>query len=167
MNKRQDETVLRNYEFFCLASLLVLLLVLVQRDLGFLSLLPFLIGLGGIAGRWRCANVLLLGSLVVLLTGMFAPWRSYLLWEEDALTDALLAAAVLGYVAGQLRLQALAGRVFPADPRASQSQGKSGPIERPDTGREIGVLTAALAGCVILRNSPGSNCRAAASWEFR
>jgi hypothetical protein len=152
MNERPNEAALRNYEYFCLASLLVMLLVLIQRGSGLEALMPLLIGLGGIAGRWRVAPFLLLAALAVFLTGGFGWWR--VLVEEDILADLILAAAVLGYVAGQCRLTGLAGRLLPADPRLPKRP--AGSIERADLGLEIVLLVISLPAWAMV---------AQAAWE--
>lgn len=147
MTERPEEPAVRSYEFFCLACLLVMWLALLQHDWGMVSLVPVLTGLGGVAGRWRLAPPLLLGALILLLTGTFAALaralggRSGPLFDEpDILTDLLLAAAVLGYLAGQLRLRGLADGLFPLDPRAPKNQTPAAPMERRDTGREMADL---------------------------
>lgn len=149
MNELPRETPARNHEFFCLASLLALLLVLLQRGLGFSCLLPFLIGLGGISGRWRMAAPFLLGVLIVLLSGIFDPWNTFQ-EEDDLLSDLLLAAAVLGYVAGQLRLRALTAGWFPVDPRLPKNEPRRLSIHGADSGREIAWLALSLPAWVIV-----------------
>jgi len=114
------EAVIRNYEYFSFAALLTVGLILVERGSGLLSLIPFLIGLGGIAGRWRAGVPLFLVAVTFAITCTNVRFFRRMFtghWEFEALSDWILCAAVLGYTAAQCRLQGAARSVLPADPR--------------------------------------------------
>jgi len=147
------EAALRSYEYVCLAALLVMLLVLIERDLGLWSTLPVLIGIGGIAGRWRFALPLLLLFLTFAMTN---PWREGLFRATDDLDpigDLLLSGAVLAYAAGQGRLQGLARLPLPDDPRL-QTKGRKAPpprgSRRPLVEGEIVLLAISVSLCAGL-----------------
>jgi hypothetical protein len=112
------EAAIRNYEYFSFAALLVVVLILFERGSGLLwVMVPFLIGLGGIAGRWRLALPLfLLACTYAIAEGMQPVWLQPR-WRRDPFSDWLLAAAVLGYAAGQARLQGATRSILPPDPR--------------------------------------------------
>jgi hypothetical protein len=144
------DSVIRNYEHFSFAALLVVGLILVERGSGLLSLIPFLIGLGGIAGRWRAGVPLFLMAVAFAVTctnvrlfrRMFTGH-----WDVDPLTDWLLAAAVLGYAAAQCRLQGAAQSIVPADPRQSPKPTETSlqePGRQADFVRELVLLGLAL-----------------------
>ncbi|MBY0524930.1 MAG: hypothetical protein K2R98_16110 [Gemmataceae bacterium] len=143
-------TVVRNYEYFCLAALLVLLLLLFQRGIGLTCLLPFLIGLGGIAGRWRLALPALLVSLAFVVTDTWLSNSGMAgIHQDDALNDFLLCAAVLGYAAGQMRLQGVAGQLLPPDSRVTEPASKAKdatekPGRQADYARELLILGVSL-----------------------
>ncbi len=117
------DTAPRLYEILCLVCLVLLLLVLLDRGHGIWSLAPFLVGLGGLAGRWRLALPAFLLFLTSVLVGPALFGRRWSAIDEgDALGDFLLCAAVLGYVAGQYRLQGVARHMLPDDPRIRKNK---------------------------------------------
>jgi hypothetical protein len=150
---RENQTdPIRLYEGVCLAALAGLFLLLLERGLGQLVLLPLLIGLGGVLGRgrlvgqtltlWRAAPYVLVGCLAFLVGPLgaylrvLAEFRPSL--EETTMTsDALLAAAVLAYVAGHFRLQGLEQTPLPGDPRRD---GPPQPSRRPAPATEVAAL---------------------------
>jgi hypothetical protein len=144
------EAVIRNYEYFSFTALLTVVLILVERGSGLLSLIPFLMGLGGIAGSWRLAVPLFLLAVTFAITctnvSLFTRlFTSY--WEYDPLSDWLLSAAVLAYAAGQCRLQGASGSVLPRDPRLPRSPSPTAGHEagrRADFGRELLVVALAV-----------------------
>jgi hypothetical protein len=112
-----SDTARRAYELFCLAALMILLMVLMERDYHLWALLPCLFGLGGVAGRWSLAVPMVLVALVFVLLDL-GPFRGYRgPTSSDPLSDLLLCASVLGYAAAQYRLQGLAHTMVPADRR--------------------------------------------------
>jgi hypothetical protein len=141
------DAVIRNYEYFSFAALLTVVLILVERGSGLLSLIPFLMGLGGIAGTWRLGVPLFLVAVTFAVTctnvALFARmWTSY--WEYDPLSDWLLCAAVLGYAAGQCRLQGATRSVLPRDPRPRSPSANTEPGRQSDFTRELLVLALAV-----------------------
>lgn len=105
---------LSHYYVVCLVSLSVIWLVLLRRELpATATLFPVLVGILGIAVRWRLAPVFLLVTLAICL--------KFELTSEGQRTfrvsDLILCAATLTYVAGQFRLQGLLDHVVPIDPR--------------------------------------------------
>jgi hypothetical protein len=114
------DTGVRNYQFFCFCALCALGLILLQRGLGRWSLFPVGVGLVPVIFRWRLGPLLLLAALAATLfmTGVHVP--GYLPWRpprSSPISDLMLSAAVLAYVAGHYRLQGLAHFIFPRDPR--------------------------------------------------
>jgi hypothetical protein len=105
---------LSHYYVICLVSVGLIWLVLLRRELPIsLSLFPILVGLLGMAVRWRLAPVILLATLAVCLkfeSAYEAP-RSF------RVSDLILCAATLTYVAGQFRLQGMLDHIAPIDPR--------------------------------------------------
>jgi hypothetical protein len=110
----------RNYTFLGLAALLVLLLVLLERGVGMWALLPVLIGFGSLLLRWSPGPLLVLVTLAGLLfasaLGRYPALGSHRTFAS-VLSDLLLCAAVLAYVAAQYRLHGLVLFLFPRDPR--------------------------------------------------
>jgi hypothetical protein len=121
----------RGYTFLCLLALLIVVLVLVQRDLGWLALLPLLTGSVAVAACWSIGPPLVIlcvaGSLAAhgrsRFVGLLGPTQGSLLG------DLILAGALLAYSAGQYRLQALVQTIFPSDPRRRRR--RRGPAIRP------------------------------------
>jgi hypothetical protein len=117
----------RGYSLLCLAALLVVVVVLSQRDLGWKALLPLLTGSVAVAACWSVGPPLVLlcvaGGMVAQLrersTGIVGGGRGSLA------TDLVLAGALLAYVAGQYRLQSLLRHAFPPDPRRRRRLPKS------------------------------------------
>ena len=108
---------LSHYYVVCLVSLCVIWLVLLRRELpATVTLFPVLVGILGIAVRWRLAPVFLLVTLAICL--------KFELTSEGQralrVSDMILCAATLAYVAGQFRLQGLLDHVVPIDPRRRQ-----------------------------------------------
>jgi hypothetical protein len=119
------EAAIRKYELLCLGSLLVLLVILVERGFGWWSILPILVGVAGLLRPGPLGVPLVLLALAIvtldapnLMVSLFSS-REWVIFPEDsdALGDFLLCAAVLGYAAGQSRLQGLNRQVVPIDPR--------------------------------------------------
>jgi hypothetical protein len=138
---------IRNYEYLCLAALLVILLVLFERGRGVVCLVPFLVGLGGIAARWRLALPMLLIALAFALSDQaLVRWTASASWEPDPLTNWLLCAAVLGYTAGQQRLQGVARHLVAPDPGSPEAS--RDPLQQPgrrtDYVRELALFAGAL-----------------------
>lgn len=154
----------RFYETLCLAALVGVFLLLLARGVGSLVLLPLLIGVGGLAGRgrwggkpltlWRAAPFALVVCLAFLagpMAGIFAylplVGGSLRLQATTLGEDALLALAVLGYLAGHFRLQGLELTPLPVDARRPEP---AGPSRRPVPAGEFVVLVLELAACVAL-----------------
>ena len=105
---------LSHYYVVCLVSMSVIWLVLLRRELpATATLFPVLVGILGIAVRWRLAPVILLATLAVCLKfeSTHEGQRVF------RVSDLILCAATLAYIAGQFRLQGLLDHVVPVDPR--------------------------------------------------
>jgi hypothetical protein len=106
---------LSHYYVVCLVSMSVIWLVLLlRRELPTsVTLFPMLVGLLGIAVRWRLAPVILLAILAVCLKfeSTYGGPRTF------RVSDLMLCAATLTYIAGQFRLQGLQDHIVPVDPR--------------------------------------------------
>jgi len=151
----QNSPVYRHYLLVCLAALLAIMAVLLEKGLGQWSLLPATLGCLGLAARIRGGPVLvLLGLLWLLLarsTGLDPMrWgRLLLVGQRFSLApaaawltplDLALACAVLAYVSAQYRLFGLAENLFPRD--ANQRDAAREPPRGPD-----GVLLRPLLQC--------------------
>lgn len=138
----------QNYEFVCIAAALVLVLTLLQRSYTVWCVLPLLVGLLGVYARMSLAPVMLILTLVPQL---IEQWSARAVWSEEFDVGALLqCVAVLGYMAGQYRLQGLTLTLLPADPRRRKGDPKQpgqGPARRAVPAREISsLLIGTLAG---------------------
>jgi hypothetical protein len=114
------ENGVRNYQFFCFCALVSLGLVLLQRGVGAWCLFPVGVGLVPVLFRWRVGPLLLLLSLAATLFVTSAHGQVLLPRRpvrSTPVSDLMLSAAVLAYVAGHYRLQGLAHFIFPRDPR--------------------------------------------------
>jgi hypothetical protein len=159
----------RAYALCCLGGVLVIVLALSQRGLDTGSMVPVLIGVAGVAFRWRTAPVLLIVALVFEylglwrvmmflalrywgLTGVF--WRSAAPRPSDWLVNGLLGIGVLIYVSAQYRLLGLTLNIVPPDPRRSRRANRrllaanaTAPLRRSSasvSGVEIALLLATL-----------------------
>lgn len=115
----------RNYRLFCLASLFLLVMCLVDRGLEWWGLVPALIGWSTLLMRYSHGPALVLLSLVGLL-GMPDPrshWNSggWPRFQTPTLMDLVLCVAVLAYVLGHYRWLSLTRHIFPTDARRSRA----------------------------------------------
>ncbi len=133
-----SEPAARTYAFVCLASLVVILLMLLKRGLGAWSFLPVLISVLGVTLRWRVAPLLTL----VLLAGFLyvkemideaVPGSKLYQHAPFSLPDWILSGAVLAYCAAHYRLQGLTFSIFPPDSRRGQEAGE------PSAGTQHGL----------------------------
>jgi len=105
------------YFVICLVSMSVIWLVLLRRALPTsATLFPILVGILGIAARWRLAPVLLLATLAVCLKFE----STYDVRKTFHVSDLILCTATLAYIVAQFRLQSLTDHVIPVDPRRRQ-----------------------------------------------
>ncbi len=108
------------YMTVCGVSLAGILLVLSQRRFGTATLLPILAAL--IASLTRFGPVVLAAALAISLN---VPTRRPLVMSHGGVLDVpdlVLCALVLGYAVAHYRLQAIVGRIFPADPRRGSAR---------------------------------------------
>jgi hypothetical protein len=139
----------RNYSLLCLAAVFVLVVCLVDRGLGWWSLLPALIGCLGIVARWTLAPPLMLLSLTGLILSSPRYRWAYSSWERmpiPAPMDLILCAAVLGYAIGHYRLMSLLRNVFPTDPRGK----RGGTSAETSPRRSADLVTTGEFGRVVL-----------------
>ena len=105
---------LSNYFVIGLVSLGIIWLVLFQRQLPTTApLFPVLVGILGLAIRWRLAPAVLLVTLAVCLA--FEPPRSGS--GGFRVSDLILCATTLAYIGAQLRLQGMMDHIIPLDLR--------------------------------------------------
>jgi hypothetical protein len=105
------------YYVICLVSMSVIWLVLLRRALPTsATLFPILVGILGIAARWRLAPVLLLATLAVCLKFE----STYDVHKAFHVSDLILCTATLAYIVAQFRLQGLLDHIIPIDPRRRQ-----------------------------------------------
>jgi hypothetical protein len=145
-----ESAVYNHYLIVCLAALVAVVAVLLEKGLGQWSLLPAALGCLGLAARIRGGPVLvLLGLLWVLLARsagldplrwlrlLLSGHRLNLLPSAAVLTplDLVLSGAVLAYVTAQYRLFGLAENLFPREGRwrgdPNPSRGPAGELLRP------------------------------------
>jgi hypothetical protein len=160
------DTGRRGYELFSLAALLILLVVLMERDYHLWALVPCLVGLGGIAGRWSLAVPMLLIALSFVLLDL-GPVRSYRgpSSRSEPLSDLLLCAAVLGYAAAQYRLQGYARQMVPTDSRVRRTKGQAeAQCRRALCDGELPLLLLALPFFAWLATTARSYWFALAGW---
>jgi len=152
---KADGSALRSYTFVCFAALALLLVIQLQRGLGYWSLLFAGIGLAGVTLRWRIAPIL----LIVFLTFMMELNPSDFGQSSRALgrgwsfspVDWLTAVALLAYVLAHYRIQSLTHAIFPHDKRREQNPAGKWPVT---------PVPSASTGTVA--RSPGL----ASSWEI-
>jgi hypothetical protein len=112
------------YAALCGASLAVTVLVLMQQGLNLLvTMLILLVGILGLVTRMKLAPLLLVVLVAVcqiIQQFYWVDFRSRMEMPMGAafrVGDALIGAAVLGFVAGHYRLQGLSRHLFPPDQR--------------------------------------------------
>jgi hypothetical protein len=103
-------------------ALMVLVLALARRGhLDFLGVIPVLVGLIGLVGRWGSTPPLFLLTLAWALVNpqvAFArQWRITTSFTRFQLADLILCAAALTYLGAFYRFLSVARQLFPADPR--------------------------------------------------
>jgi hypothetical protein len=144
--------LVRDYSFLAIGALAVCGMILYFQGPGVWGLVPVLIGLLGVLLRWGMAAGLYLVALAgwLIANALWAPpqWRL----PPSPMTDLMLAAASLAYVAAQMRLQTLTRHGVPPDPRRElRPPGKRMAgrwfLPGPPTGR---TATGASAGEVIV-----------------
>jgi hypothetical protein len=140
----------RNYSLLCLASVFVLVVCMVDRGLGWGSLLPALVGTIALLAQWSMGPPLMLLSLTGLILSSTGYRGTYPIWARRTIPtvmDLILCAAVLAYVIGQYRLISLSRNIFPIDPRhkrgssAGSATRRWADLVRP---REFGLIVLGL-----------------------
>lgn len=159
-----DPTGLRSPALFyvglCGAGLVLLLLVMMsQKQSGTAGLLILLVGLLGVLTRLSLAPLLLFLVVVVSQAMQHMTWIDFRWrWQEPqtgtfAIADVMLATAVLAYAIGHYRLQGVSRHIFPPDPRlrllrhfAQRADGASAPpaIERQRATRLVSPMELAV-----------------------
>ncbi len=113
----------RDYLLLSLASLLVIVVVLVEQGLGLWSAIPLVMGAigvlipGSISVPFVLLGILFLISLQPWIVGVWFGWDTEPAWPLVL----IMAAAVLGYVAGHTRLLTIRRFAVPPDPRRELS----------------------------------------------
>src|SRR5262249_23671271 len=105
---------LAHYYVVCLVSMSVIWLVLLLPPLpAAATLFPIPMGILGIAVRWRLAPVVLLVTLAICLKfeSTYESPRTF------RVSDLILCAATLAFIAAQFRLQSMYDHIVPVDPR--------------------------------------------------
>jgi hypothetical protein len=136
--ERDDVSTLpgvRAYMLLCLVSLLVITVILVQYDIGYLALVPLLAGSVSSMAGWVIGPPVVIGTVVWLLVMTNITLRGLLV--ENFVVDWLLSIAVVAYTAGHFRLMSLKRHIFPPDPRRRLPRGRTlpgvplPPVEQP------------------------------------
>jgi hypothetical protein len=136
----------QRYMIVCVAGLLAITVVLLQRDLGWWSLFPLLVGGASMMARWSVGPPTTLFLVAVLVA--FEATLNGRYWHvrerpSSPGMDLLLCAGVLVYVVSSYRLLSLVQAIFPHDPhrppgiRQASDQGAARENARPplDRGR--------------------------------
>jgi hypothetical protein len=136
----------RQYMLLCLVALGVMVLALLEDNLGWWGVLPFVVGSMAVVSNWSGGPVLVLLSVLclapayvrgvgpfqffqmILLSGGLPILRRGLPPRELATsTDLLFCAAMLTYFIGHFRLLSLIGPIFPPDRRPAPGGKRRGP----------------------------------------
>jgi hypothetical protein len=115
----------RNYTLLCLVSLLILTAILVQRDIGWLALVPLLAGSVSSMAGWVIGPPVVIGTVAWLLVAGTFGFRLFL--GENFAIDWLLSLSLTAYTAGHFRLMSLKRHIFPPDPRRRLPRGRKLP----------------------------------------
>lgn len=147
----------KNYLFAGLAALAMVFIVLFFNGTDLGGLLLVLVGAAGLVLRWASAPVLFLVLLVYFLVFPFGLPPAdddprMIAYNRFAVTDLLLAGAVVVYVASHYRLLALTLRAFPADEPRDRKVTPKPPRRPPANVREgeIPRLLVVAAAAVLL-----------------
>jgi hypothetical protein len=123
----------RGYTLLSLVALLAVVVLLAQRGLGWVALLPLLAGSLAVVAYWNSGAV-----VVVLCTGAALAIHARFRFAGfprggpgSDTGDLLLAGALLAYCAGQYRLLSLVRHIFPPDPRRRRRLPKGRPVVVP------------------------------------
>jgi hypothetical protein len=128
---KQQETALETYSYVCGTALVLIGLVLFRRGLFPWAMFPVGAGLLGLFFRWRIAPALVIGitgSCIVYAEpgGQFIRGQTQRLAAGVVdLQTWILCSALLAYVIGHFRLQALSGTIFPGDRRLPKKTGSA------------------------------------------
>jgi hypothetical protein len=108
-----------HYVMLCGLCLAIIFLVQLQAGLMLTNLLAVLIGALALLAKWRAGPMLLVIFVAIAqLSLQIGPSRDQNIgYKPLELTDVLLCAALLGYVAGHYRLQAIWHQLLPPDVR--------------------------------------------------
>jgi hypothetical protein len=151
--------LVRDYSFLALGALAVCGMILYFEGPGAWGLLPVLIGVVGVLLRWNGAPGLYLVALMpAYVLGLWG-YPSWYRFPAPGLTDFLLGAASLVYIAAQMRLLTLTRYGVPPDPRRQRRPpgrrvtGRwflpAGPSGRSAALTGAGELMLLLAGAVV------------------
>jgi hypothetical protein len=126
----------RQYTLFSVVALLLLTVLLVQRDMGWWGMLPVLAGAISLLTHWTLgpATVVMLVGILIFLQDALVRMSWGYRHQSDPLSDLLLCAAVLVFAATQYRVQSLVRAVFPADPH--RPPGLRAPGHQPAVGHK-------------------------------
>lgn len=131
------------YGYLCGTALVLIGLVLLRKGLFPWAMFPVGTGLLGLFFRWRITPVLIIcitGSCLVyaepggLRGSVQRPSAGYV-----DLQTWILCSALLAYVIGHYRLQALSSAIFPPDRRSVGKKSKKSPLDRPRTDQTVGA----------------------------
>lgn len=159
------------YGYLCGTALVLIGLVLFRKGLFPWAMFPVGAGLLGLFFRWRIAPVLVIGITCSCLV-YAEPGGPFLRGSGQRpsagyvdLPTWILCSALLAYVIGHYRLQALSSTIFPPDRRGSTKKTAKDQLDRPRLGRtvvggEVGWLVFTLpfvsfAALLLLRMLPG------------
>ena len=129
----QQETALETYSYVCGTALVLIGLVLFRRGLFPWAMFPVGAGLLGLFFRWRIAPALVIGITGTCIV-YAEPGGQFIRGQTQRLSAGvvdlqtwILCSALLAYVIGHYRLQALSLAIFPADRRMPKTAGGKDP----------------------------------------
>jgi hypothetical protein len=116
----REHPAVRHYTLFCLASLLLLVVCLFERGLGWYCAIPALIGVSSLLMRWGLGPPMVLVSLTGLLVAspFRYPYQPRL--QSPTWLDLLLCVAATAYALAHYRLLSLLLHIFPPDSRRAR-----------------------------------------------
>jgi hypothetical protein len=165
--ERLGHPLMRFYLMSIVGSLLIVALILTERDLGGYAILILLFGALGVAAKSRVVPVVLmvLVALMVLarsqgydlIGGFFrvlmpsGRYRAFRGNEEpNALFDTLLALAMVVYLQGQFRLCVLLGSAMPAEGRTRSERKTPLPREPGSNNASEGIAGLGVLSLVVV-----------------
>jgi hypothetical protein len=152
---RHAHPAVRQYTLMAIFALLLLLLALIDQDLGMWALLPVVLGaVATLTYRERPGPPLVLALVTGLLLAEASTRWSYSGWkeEETVWSELAIAVSLLVYTLAHYRLLSLMKHIFPPDPRRHLGRALPRPRRSPEqvSGQETAALLYQVPGCTVV-----------------